>query len=504
MARKHNRKSVIKRSTLWGGILGVFILGVLPAEAETVTLVTYYPEPAGAFDTLFLTPDSGSLGIPCEVGTVAFNQQGRLMICENSGTGTGDWYEGTIWTWSQMYNNVYLSYVASGSTPWTVGIGTDTPDFRLHIDGDSGILAQGTFGSGRDLLTNGAGTRLIWYPKKAAFRAGHVVGDGWDNDNIGLYSFSVGRSATAPAQVATSWGFEILAGGIASVGGGLRATVHGAFATAIGTDVTASGIASTALGIGGQTQQDYGTVFGVETEAGDYYAAAFGAQASALGRADTAFGFQTTANNNWSLAMGDNTTTLGQSSVAMGARTSAGGEDTINLGGVDYTCGGSWAAGYESEAAGFLSVATGYQSKARNHLSVAMGHISEANGRFSVAMGTLARTQGHHSVALGRGVIASAQSTTVLGSFNTDLGGDPGAWNDNEPVFILGNGTGAASRHNAVVVLKNGNVGIGVDAPTSVLSVDGLPEHADNTAAAAAGLTPGAVYRTGDILKIVH
>ena len=31
-----------------------------------------------------------------------------------------------------------------------------------------------------------------------------------------------------------------------------------------------------------------------------------------------------------------------------------------------------------------------------------------------------------------------------------------------------------------------------------------LPEYADNAAAIAAGLTSGQVYRTGDLLKVVH
>ena len=31
-----------------------------------------------------------------------------------------------------------------------------------------------------------------------------------------------------------------------------------------------------------------------------------------------------------------------------------------------------------------------------------------------------------------------------------------------------------------------------------------LPEYADNSAAIAGGLTIGQVYRTGDILKVVH
>jgi hypothetical protein len=49
-----------------------------------------------------------------------------------------------------------------------------------------------------------------------------------------------------------------------------------------------------------------------------------------------------------------------------------------------------------------------------------------------------------------------------------------------------------------------GNVGIGTTGPTAALQVVGLAEYADNAAALAAGLTAGAFYRTGDLLKVVH
>jgi hypothetical protein len=51
---------------------------------------------------------------------------------------------------------------------------------------------------------------------------------------------------------------------------------------------------------------------------------------------------------------------------------------------------------------------------------------------------------------------------------------------------------------------SNGNVGIGTTAPSSKLQVVGLNEYADNTTALGAGLTAGAFYRTGDLLKVVH
>jgi len=50
----------------------------------------------------------------------------------------------------------------------------------------------------------------------------------------------------------------------------------------------------------------------------------------------------------------------------------------------------------------------------------------------------------------------------------------------------------------------SGDVGIGTDTPTATLQVVGLVEYADNAAALLAGLTAGAFYRTGDLLKVVH
>jgi len=64
-----------------------------------------------------------------------------------------------------------------------------------------------------------------------------------------------------------------------------------------------------------------------------------------------------------------------------------------------------------------------------------------------------------------------------------------------------GDGYGGTQRLH---IKPNGNVGIGTIIPTSRLHVVGLPEYNDNANAAASGLTAGAFYRTGDLLKICH
>ncbi len=55
-----------------------------------------------------------------------------------------------------------------------------------------------------------------------------------------------------------------------------------------------------------------------------------------------------------------------------------------------------------------------------------------------------------------------------------------------------------------LIVDGSGNVGIGVASPTAKLQVTGLAEYQNNATAIANGLTPGAFYRTGDLLKVVH
>ena len=74
-------------------------------------------------------------------------------------------------------------------------------------------------------------------------------------------------------------------------------------------------------------------------------------------------------------------------------------------------------------------------------------------------------------------------------------------------------GTSAITANTEKVRIdQNGNIGIGVIAPTNKIHVistnplrlEGVQEYADNNAAKAAGLSAGVVYRTGDLLRIVY
>lgn len=76
-----------------------------------------------------------------------------------------------------------------------VGIGTDQPTALLHVESGA-VLFNGPEDSlptmPADPPASGSGTRMMWYPDKAAFRVGRVFGTAWDRDSIGQYSFAGG------------------------------------------------------------------------------------------------------------------------------------------------------------------------------------------------------------------------------------------------------------------------------------------------------------------------
>ncbi|UCD15416.1 MAG: hypothetical protein JSV34_06800, partial [Candidatus Omnitrophota bacterium] len=225
---------------------------------------------------LILQPTSGRVGVGKDPGSnYELDVNGDINF-------TGNIYKsgslfGTPATplWTESGSDVYRS---SGR----VSIGTATPEFKLNLDDDGGIIAKGIYYySGATLTTSGVGTRLIWYPRKAAFRAGYVSGSQWNDSNIGNYSVAMGRSTTASA----------------------------AYSTALGDGTTASTVWATAMGNGTIASGSGATAMGLNTTASGSYSVA-------MGTGTTASGF-------YSLAVGDSTTASNTTSVAMGRRANA-------------------------------------------------------------------------------------------------------------------------------------------------------------------------------------
>jgi hypothetical protein len=172
-----------------------------------------------------------------------------------------------------------------------IGIGTSTPTASVHIIGNDGLVAQGTFGSG--IVQNlGTGTRMMWYPKKAAFRSGYAIGTNWDDANIGNYSFASG--------------YNPLASGFASIAIGNIAQATDSGAVSLGVGTVAYGKYSVAIGNSSGTlaSAPYSVAIGRDNTAQAMGATAIGYHCIASGTQSTAFGNYTVASGNNSVTMG--------------------------------------------------------------------------------------------------------------------------------------------------------------------------------------------------------
>jgi hypothetical protein len=118
-----------------------------------------------------------------------------------------------------------------------VGIHTSSPSADLHVAGVNGVLFEGTFNSGT-IPIEGTGTRMMWYPKKAAFRAGTADGTPWDDANIGQYSIAMGYSPKASGPGSIALGSVAEASGYGSTAIGMRVVASGGVSTAMGHTVS--------------------------------------------------------------------------------------------------------------------------------------------------------------------------------------------------------------------------------------------------------------------------
>ena len=179
-----------------------------------------------------------------------------------------------------------------------------------------GLVATGTLSSG-SIPATGAGSRLMWYPGKAAFRAGYAPGTEWDDPAIGLHSTAMGYSTTASGLGSSSIGYETTASGNYSTAWGIRTTASGNFSTAFGSNTLASGAASIALGTGTSASGNYSTALGINN--------------TASGAGSTAMGHETTASGTASTAMGSSASTTDAGGTAQPGTFVWGDYSTSNL-----------------------------------------------------------------------------------------------------------------------------------------------------------------------------
>ncbi|MDH4063490.1 MAG: tail fiber domain-containing protein [Acidobacteriota bacterium] len=194
--------------------------------------------------------------------------------------------------------------------------------FQLQSDG--GFLAGGALNTGV-IPASGLGTRMMWHPRKAAFRAGHLTIPAWDDVNVGLYSAAFGLNTVASGASGAAFGEETQALGVRSAAFGFNTAARGRDSIALGSGTSTDAQATSALATGSATQAigAYTATFGVSTSATGTASAAFGNQSVAAGTGSVAAGFQGFANGAYSVAMGTRVAAGGNGSVVLGSDATA-------------------------------------------------------------------------------------------------------------------------------------------------------------------------------------
>ena len=154
------------------------------------------------------------------------------------------------------------------------------------------------------------------------------------------------------------------------------------------------------------------------------------------------------------------------------------GESSLGIGDVAQASGyNSFAQGFGATASASYSMARGFAVSATSDFSFAMGSSTTAVGPFAFGFGANLRpvamwstsfgngntSNGQYSTTFGSDLHAKALNCFVIGRFNDSINTSSNTtWVDTDPLFLIGNGTSNVARKNAVTVLKNGKVGIGI------------------------------------------
>lgn len=176
-------------------------------------------------------------------------------------------------TTAQAYGSLALgryNTIAGNSSSWVhtdpvfvIGNGaTDISTSNSFLITKAGsILATGDV-TNATTPTNGAGTRMMWIPKKAAFRVGIVNDIQWDDANIGVNSFATGGNTVASGNSSTAHGFASIASGDFSTALGGATTASSSGAVSMGFNTSATGENATAMGINTSAQAYASLVIG--------------------------------------------------------------------------------------------------------------------------------------------------------------------------------------------------------------------------------------------------
>ncbi len=360
---------------------------------------------------------------------------------------------------------------------WTViTVGTD-PVFERNGNtirqianyNDNFVLDRNAIPQNSETITD---TLLYYNATKGAFRFGILNNSqNWAPNNTGLASLSFGFNTKAMGDYSSAWGFNT--------------TASGALSTAWGAGTSATGLRSTAWGSSSKASGNYSTVWGQDTEAS--------------GGTSTAWGTNTTASGTHSTAWGDNVSALSAYETALGRFTSiytpnssnnwydndrlfviGNGKDKYNrTNALMLMKNGDFLLDMDSIPLNNVLINDDFLFFNAEKYALRFGKLNNSDswspvntGNGSFAFGLNTKAQGAYSTAWGENTVAASGFETVLGRYNNIyIPKSDSSWNQNDRLFVIGNGNSATDRNNALTLIKNGNF---------LLDMDSVPPNGVN------------------------
>lgn len=175
-----------------------------------------------------------------------------------------------------------------------------------------------------------------------------------------------------------------------------------------------------------------------------------------------------------SMVLGSGSIAKGGAGVAIGDNNWANGSTAPVAIGIANRALGSWsvALGTLNSTHDTYAAAIGYENHANEYGSVAIGLYNTANNTYAHSIGNFNQVNGANARAFGTGLKVKPYGGTVIGMYNDSTNAaSEGSYNALNRIFQIGNGTSEFNRSNAMTILQNGNVGIGMLVPTSKINI---------------------------------
>ena len=374
------------------------------------------------------------------------------LLAGNSGTTAGTDFIGTTDAvdWVIKTNNTERMRVMSAGN---IGISTATPisNTIVHVEDAKAVLFDGgSLGSG-GALNLGSSIRMMWYPKKASFRAGRVTSTQWNDANIGNYSTAFGYNNIESGGYGFVTGQTNSSSGTHNLISGINNSATGDYNMIGGenNDVHASAIGDVSNNIVNGKNNDYGTygiVQGFSNQSTNSYATINGQSNNITGSMGTSFGASNAISGDFNTAIGLFVIITGDNSFANGGGIGTG--ITLN-GNYDFATGNAItisSSGTHNFASGNTINITGTGSynyaggtsvtetgTGFNHshgvlinssgsFSANFGIGITNSGGFNLNSGNTVTNSGTHSLATGQTITNSGAHSQVSGTSNTNSG----------------------------------------------------------------------------------